>query len=299
MSFLRAWLCAGLGLVATTGCSAGMDDATASDSASLNAATCGVDPSSPASPRQLMDAKITNPDEAATRLGCLRVVLRTQHDGRAPFASLYTDITIAVGDAIRAGRFEDNEWAARYLTTFAELYRVAFVAYVDGDHGAVPASWRIAFDAARDERVLAVQHVSLGVNAHVDRDLSHALVLVGIGDHGASRSSRHRDHNLVNDILHENVDNALASLAMTYAPGLGEAPPAVMNLLSETYFRAVAAGRFKAWVDAVALTDTIPLFRPAVEGEIELSSKLIAQAILTPNMDEDLLAKLHALEAGE
>lgn len=297
MSSLRAWLSAGLCLVATAGCSAESDEAIASDSANLNAATCGVDPTSPASPRKLMDDPITNPDDASKRLGCLRTVLRTQHDGRAPFASLYTDITLAVSAAIRAGRFEDNGWAARYLTTFAELYRVAFVAYVDGDDD-VPGSWRISFDAARDDRVLAVQHVSLGVNAHVDRDLAHALVMVGIGD-GARRASRHRDHDLVNDILHENVDAALGSLAETYAPGLEKAPDAVMNVLSETYFRAVQAGRLKAWIDAVALSDTIPLFRPAVKAQIELSSTLIAQAILTPNMNEELLAKLKALEAGE
>lgn len=300
MLSLRGWLavsCACLGLVvSSTGCAGATDD-TGSSTADLST-SCGLDPASPESPRRLMDQPMKDGADAQTRLRCLREELTIQHDGRAPFAALYSDITDSAHAAILAHRFEDNEWLERYMTTFAELYRVAFVGYIDGHADEIPGSWRIAFDAAKDERTLIAQHVSLGVNAHVDRDLSHALVIAGIGHDRETRESRKRDHFKVNEILRENVDAALQRLAETYAPGFGQAPDAVMNILSDTYFHAVVAGRFKAWLDAVALEDAPALLRPAVEAQIEVSSKLIAQAILVPSLSPELTEKLHELEAG-
>lgn len=302
MTSFRGWLlasCLGLGLVASNaGCAADGEDAATSQDAEL-VATCGLDPTSPASPRRLLDKPMKDEDDAEQRFRCLSDELTRQHDGRAPFATLYSAITTAMRDAIRAGRFEDSAWLGRYLTTFAELYRVAFVDYVDGRREQVPGAWRIAFDAAKENRVLVVQALSLGVNAHVDRDLSHALVIVGIGDDHETRELRHRDHNKVNDILHENVSAGLARLADLYAPGYGEAPEVVMNLLSQTYFGAVATGRFKAWVDAVALADSPRLLRPAIELEIEVSSKIIGEAIMAPMLAPGLIDKLHDLEDGQ
>lgn len=300
MRSFRGWLavsCACLGLVvSSSGCAATAEEV---ESSTQDLSTsCGLDPASPDSPRALMNEPLRDGADAQTRLRCLREELTLQHDGRAPFASLYSGITDAVTAAIAAHRFEDNEWLERYMTAFAELYRVAFVGYVDGHADEIPASWRISFDAAKNDRTLIVQDVSLGVNAHVDRDLSHALVMAGIGDDRETREVRKRDHFKVNDILRENVDAALEQLADTYAPGFGQTPPAVMNLLTETYFHAVAAGRFKAWLDAVALNDTPALLRPAVEKQIEVSSKLIAEAILVPTLSPQLAEKLHELEAG-
>jgi hypothetical protein len=300
MLSLRRWLaCASVGLLVSSiaGCAASADDSAESTSADLSA-SCGLDPMSPDSPRKLMNDPMRDPADAQARLRCLSEELTLQHDGRAPFASLYSDITDSARKAIAEKRFEDNEWLERYMTEFAELYRVSFVGYIDGHGDEIPASWRISFDAARDPHTLVAQAVSLGVNAHVDRDLSHALVAVGIGEDHETREMRKRDHFKVNDILKENVDAALKRLADTYAPGFGQAPDIVMKILTETYFGAVVTGRFKAWLDAVALHDTPALLRPAEEAQIELSSKLLAEAVLVPSLSPELTEKLHELEAG-
>jgi hypothetical protein len=286
-----------LGLLGPVGCASDPDDTGANES-DVTAATCGLDPASPASARSVMDAPFRDPPDAERRLGCLRTILTTQRDNRAPFASLYADITISAHAAIRAGRFQDGPWVSRYLTTFAELYRVAFVGYADGRPGEIPGSWRIAFDAAREDRALVVQHVSLGVNAHVDRDLAHTLVTVGLGRDDAERERRKSDHFKVNDILKENVDATLGALADRYAQGLAEAPPVVMRILSTAYFHTVTTGRLKAWLDALALEKSGPL-RPVVEGQIELSSRLIGEAILAPaSIDPRLFDRLRAIEAS-
>lgn len=299
MLSLRGWLaCACLGVVvSSTGC-APADESAESSSADLST-SCGLDPASPDSPRKLMDQPMRDPADAQARLRCLSEELTIQHDGRAPFASLYSDITDSARKAIADKRFEDNEWLERYMTEFAELYRVAFVGYIDEHGDQIPASWRISFDAAKNEHTLIVQAVSLGVNAHVDRDLSHALVAVGIGDDHETREMRKRDHFKVNDILRENVDAALKRLADTYAPGFGQAPDVVMKILTEMYFGAVVTGRFKAWADAVTLNDAPSFLRPAEEAQIELSSKLLADAITVPSLSPELIEKLHGLEAGQ
>ena len=283
-------------VVCSMGCAVAADSV---ESSSQDLSTsCGLDPASPDSPRRLMNEPLKDPLDAETRLRCLRDELTVQHDGRAAFAALYSDITGSARAAIAAGRFEDAEWLERYMTEFAELYRVAFVGYIDGHGDDIPASWRISFEAAEDDHTLVAQHVSLGVNAHVNRDLSHALEKVGVGNDRETRQLRKRDHFKVNDILKENVDASLKRLADTYAPGFGQAPDAVMNVLTEVYFRAVVAGRHKAWLDAVALTDSPGFLKPAVEKEIEVTSKLLAQGIMVPSLAPDLTEKLHELEEG-
>jgi len=225
-------------------------------------------------------------------------MLRTQNDRRAPFATLYSKITSAVRQAILAGTFEDGPWVRTYLASFAELYRVAFVGYIDGRQGDVPASWRISFDTARARKELIVQDLSLGVNAHVDRDLSHALVRASIGAKGPVRDARRHDHFAVNDVLHAQLDAAVTTIAEDFAPGLGKAPAELRALLEAAYFDALVVGRQKAWDDAVLLTDSPSFGRFLVSEEIELSSEALAKAILLPSLDPALFAALKALEGS-
>lgn len=293
MRFVGALLVA-CGLMGCAAIGSSSDESSASSAADITAASeCTASTDT----RALLNDPMKDPDDAAARLGCLAQALTAQHDGRAPFATLYTAITNAVDTAIKAGRFEDGVWTASYLTEFAELYRVAYIGYVDGQSDTIAGSWRVAFDAAKVPKTLIVQDMSLGVNAHVNHDLAHALYTVGIGS-GATRAMRQRDHFKVNDILHENVQAALTTLANLYAPGLAQAPATVMRVLSDTYFVAVETGRLKAWLDAIALTDTTSILRKGVEDEIEDSSKLLAEALLVPTWDDALAAKLKELEQG-
>ncbi len=268
------------------------------DGAEVNAATCGLDPKAPASLRALMVDPIVTPEDADRRFVCLVEMLRLQDDRRAPFATLYSKITSAVRHAITAGRFQDGSWVRTYLASFAELYRVAFVGYIDGRSADVPGSWRIAFDTARDRRELIVQDLSLGVNAHVDRDLSHALVRATIGS-GKTRDVRRHDHFAVNDVLHEQLDAAVTIIANDFAPGLGKAPAELRAFLEAAYFDALVVGRQKAWDDAVLLTDAPSFGRFLVSEEIELSSEGLAKLILLPSLDPELFAALKALEGSK
>jgi hypothetical protein len=286
----------GLGLLVLTGCSAG--HAQSGDEQDLQASVvCGLEPTAPASLRALLDAPVADAKDADTRFACLQSMLRTQKDRRAPFATLYSGITSAVRGAIANGRFEDGAWVDRYLTAFAELYRAAFVAYLDERRDDVPAAWRHAFDAAKGGQELVAQDLALGVNAHVDRDLAHALTMVGIGAEGKERDTREHDHLAVNDILNEQLEPSMRTIAELYAPGLGKTPEEVRQLIGRAFFDVLKVGRQKAWDHAVELTRGGLLAR-AVSAEVELSSAAIADAILAPELDPALIAVLRRLEEG-
>jgi len=98
------------------------------------------------------------------------------------FASLYRQVTVAVKQRIDEGWFDDAERMSRFDAAFAARYLEAHALWTSG---AAPAkSWEIAFDvAARDDRVV-IQHLLLGINAHVNLDLGIAAARVGGDGHG-------------------------------------------------------------------------------------------------------------------
>jgi len=94
---------------------------------------------------------------------------------RAAFLGTYLRTTVAVGKAVEDGAFEDPDWVARWDAVFAEFYLDAHDADLAGS-GAVPRPWRLAFDAP--DRLPALRHVLLGINAHVNYDLPQAMLAV-------------------------------------------------------------------------------------------------------------------------
>jgi hypothetical protein len=126
--------------------------------------------------------------------------MRERLDGLPPekarlreFLGTYQRTTLAIGDAVDAGEFEDPEWVERWDVAFAELYVDALDAHLGG--GGPSRPWRLAFDAPPE--LPALRHVLLGINAHVNYDLPQALLAVISDDDFTDASlmaSRRRDH---------------------------------------------------------------------------------------------------------
>lgn len=97
---------------------------------------------------------------------------RETADRRGLFAVLYRRVTAKVADALTAGFFDDAERMERLDVLFAQRYLQAERAY---SRGREPTrSWRVAFDAGRRWRPILLQHLLLGVNAHINLDLGIA-----------------------------------------------------------------------------------------------------------------------------
>lgn len=95
------------------------------------------------------------------------------------FAALYRDVTVQVRAAIAAGQFEDGARTERLDVIFARRYLDAVERYWRGEPPT--RSWLVAFESARRWRPIVLQHLLLGMNAHINLDLGIAAALTAPG----------------------------------------------------------------------------------------------------------------------
>ena len=93
------------------------------------------------------------------------------------FASLYERVTTNVRRALVAGDvFQNNARMERLDVTFANRFLNAWDEFSTG--GRPTASWRVAFEVLDNPGPLVVQHLMLGMNAHINLDLGVAAAEV-------------------------------------------------------------------------------------------------------------------------
>lgn len=136
---------------------------------------------------------------------------RNRKDNRGIFAVAYLATTENIIDKITYKQgatskiFTDPNWVEEYLITFANLYRTAL--YASTQNLDMPKSWRFAFDkASHDKGIISLQHLMLGINAHVVHDLPVTLYQVGVGNTTEQREKRLQDHTTINQTVKETVN---------------------------------------------------------------------------------------------
>ncbi|RZM12488.1 MAG: hypothetical protein EOO88_45600 [Pedobacter sp.] len=88
------------------------------------------------------------------------------------FAVLYRMMTASVADGMNNNFFDDPARMEKLDVVFANRYLQAYFDYKDGKP--VTQSWKMAFDAAQEDGLVVVQHLLLGINAHINLDLGIA-----------------------------------------------------------------------------------------------------------------------------
>ena len=88
------------------------------------------------------------------------------------FAGMYVAVTTTVRRRAGEGRFADPARMERFVTGFAGRYLAALDAW--RAERPCPESWRAAFAAAGRWRPIILQHLLLGMNAHINLDLGVA-----------------------------------------------------------------------------------------------------------------------------
>src|SRR5690606_11967194 len=84
------------------------------------------------------------------------------------FAYVYRRTTAQIKLAVENKTFEDNARMEKFDVAFANLYLAAYHSYQD--RRPLSKSWRTAFDA-QSERLTSIQHLIMGMNAHINLDL--------------------------------------------------------------------------------------------------------------------------------
>lgn len=230
--------------------------------------------------RDILEVELVSVDEVAACLEKIELHCRSASDARGVFATAYLQITRAIGAEILRGGFIDNEWTTRYLVGFGNQYRRALLAYELGDHESIPRAWRIAFDTACKGRGLVIQHLLLGINAHINYDLALTLGAVGIDP---DRDDKYADHTRVNAILGAATEQLKSSVSRMYAPVLERLDWFAGRIDDEMARFSVERARDHAWSFAVAIQ--------AAEGEreralllraLDSQAAVMADVILAP-----------------
>jgi hypothetical protein len=129
------------------------------------------------------------------------------------FAALYYRMTAAVAEGIRSGAFEDGPRMERLDVVFASRYVDAFHQWQNG----LPCTraWSVAFDAFSDPQLTVMQHLMLGVNAHINLDLGvAAAVIAPEGEITALKG----DFFKINAVISSLVDQTQQQLADIWLP---------------------------------------------------------------------------------
>jgi hypothetical protein len=154
-------------------------------------------------------------DEVIAQLDEIIARLRRENSRLGFFAALYRQVTVKVKEGIALGRFEDGARMERLDVAFANSYIEALQRFRAGEPAS--KSWQVAFETATSWRLLILQHLLLGMNAHINLDLGAAAAQVCPGE---KLPALKRDFDEINVILSDLLDKVQQQIAAV-SPWLG------------------------------------------------------------------------------
>ena len=116
----------------------------------------------------------TTIDEVLLQLDKIIADSSRSNDRAGFFASLYYKVTARVKEGITRNEFENGPRMEKLDVLFANRYLDALEKWRSGSP--TTASWKTALDATKDRSALVLQHLLLGMNAHINLDLGIAAV---------------------------------------------------------------------------------------------------------------------------
>lgn len=235
----------------------------------------------------------TTIDEVVDGLDAVVAKAIAKGDRIGYFAVLYRRVTAGVRDAIHAGEFLDGPRMDRLDVVFGNRYLEALEAYQNGRP--VTATWRVAFDACARRELTILQHMYLGLAAHLLLDL-------GIG--AAETSPGERIHDLRGDFDHVNeivgrlmktVDARVGELSpwIGLVDRVGGVPYATANRVSIYFARQIA------WRWAVELAPLKSTERAARIVTRDVIASRVAKMIAKPPALPGLVARVVRMREKE
>lgn len=202
----------------------------------------------------------SSPEESFARvrrdLDHIRDVCRAEGSRNGYFAAMYSRVTAAVQRRADAGRFNDARRMEAFVARFARRYTDAYWAHAAGQ----PASraWALAFTTADTSGPLVVQHLGLGMNAHINLDLGVVAAEVAVDESatatpGEPSASLRADFMAINDVLFELVERCQQAVVAA-SPLLGVADTLMASTDDDLTRFSLTVARAGAWQFARDLT---------------------------------------------
>ena len=126
------------------------------------------------------------------------------------FAALYLKVTIKVKEGIANNYFENGLRMEQLDIAFAKRYLDAWYSYKNNEP--VPLSWKKAFDLSTNYWPVVLQHILMGINAHINLDLGTAAAEISRGKNlGDLENDFNRINEILSSLVHE-VENDLSAV---------------------------------------------------------------------------------------
>ncbi len=151
--------------------------------------------------------------EVINRLEQIVEEAKEQQSPLGYFAAVYLKMTLAVRDGIEKGLFENGSRMEQLDVRFAGRYFEAFDAWRAGQP--CTQAWKTAFETAGDNNKTVIQHILLGINAHINLDLGIAAAQTRSGD---AIFGLRKDFDRINDIIAALTDRTQERLAEIWLP---------------------------------------------------------------------------------
>jgi len=145
--------------------------------------------------------KINTIDDVIDALNLIISDGKTNNNPLGYFAALYRKVTIKVKEGVEEKDpakqvFQDNQRMERLDVIFATRYIKAYYEYKNSN--AVTKSWAKAFELSEDYWPIVLQHLLIGMNAHINLDLGIAAAEVM---EGKNIQGLKHDFDAINTIL--------------------------------------------------------------------------------------------------
>lgn len=160
-------------------------------------------------------------NEVITILDDIIAECETNNDPAGYFAALYRKVTLKVKEGIASNLFDDGFRMEQLDVLFANRYIDAYYSYQNGQD--VTLSYLRAFELTKQYWPIVLQHLLMGMNAHIGLDLGIA----------AAEVSKGKD---INDLKgdFDKINDVLASLVADVEKDLSDIWPTLKKILKLT-----------------------------------------------------------------
>lgn len=224
-----------------------------------------------------MSIEANNIEEIIQGLDTIIVTAKETNSRVGFFAALYRQVTLQIQQRIAQGQFDDNIRMDEFATRFANRYFATLDAYQQGEE--LSKAWKVTLEATEQTDLIIVQHLLLGINAHVNFDLGVATVQTAPGDELPSLKD---DFDQLNDIFTDLL-NEVQEVIGEFSPWMdildrvgGRTDESIANF-------SITKARQSAWKQAEILVDQTPLQQKAILAVLDSQVAFLGRIITNPN----------------
>lgn len=239
-------------------------------------------------------AAVVTIDEVLARLDAIIATARARGSADGYFAALYRRVTAEVQARITRGEFEDGPRMTRFDVLFARRYLDAWHQHERGEP--TTAVWSTALGCGRAYWPVVMQHLLVGMNAHINLDLGLIAAEVAPGE---AIHSLQRDFDTINRVLAEQVDDVQRRMARIW-PGVHVLDRVGGGLDERIVNFSIERARAAAWTLATALAaEPDPARRHARVARVDAAMARLGRGVLSPGLrTTTLLALVRLRERG-